>query len=69
MVIGKSKNLIITDYHPKVLENAQYNVQLNHCQDSIQVKELDWFKVVDAEFTLPVEPHEVVIAADVIYDK
>lgn len=58
----------MTDYHPKVLENAEYNVKINGCMDTIQVRKLDWFEIIK-EDEPSIQPFLTVLAADVIYDK
>ncbi|KAI8642171.1 putative methyltransferase-domain-containing protein [Parasitella parasitica] len=57
----------VTDYHPRVLENVAYNVELN--QSRAKVSKLDFIKVAKGECD---EWHnqkfDVVIASDLLYE-
>ncbi|CAO3608327.1 unnamed protein product [Mucor fragilis] len=57
----------VTDYHPRVLENVAYNVELN--KSRAQVSKLDFIKVAKDE---AIEWHnqkfDIVIASDLLYE-
>jgi predicted nicotinamide N-methyase len=57
----------VTDYHPRVLENVAYNIQLN--QSKAQVSKLDFIQVAQGE--APEWEHvqyDIVIASDLLYE-
>lgn len=51
--------IVATDYHPAVLQNLMRNAQTNNV--SVQVEVLDWSRPP------PLEPYDVILAADVVY--
>jgi len=61
-----AKKVVMSDYHPKVIENANFNVQANKCHQAEVIK-LDWF-----DFGTPNQPihtpFQVIIASDVVYE-
>jgi len=61
-----AKSILLTDYHPKVIENAQHNVNLNNCDHNTNVLAFDW-TLVD-QIDLDNKQFECIMAADVVYD-
>lgn len=66
--LGVQFEVMATDYHPAVLENLQENVAHNFgpCVDAVQVEKLDW---ADPPVVEECDRFDIVLAADVIYDK
>lgn len=57
----------VTDYHPRVLENVAYNIQLN--QSKAKVSKLDFIQVAkgEGEDWKDVQ-YDIVIASDLLYE-
>lgn len=57
----------VTDYHPRVLENVAYNIQLNGSK--AQVSRLDFVKVARGESPeWENVQYDIVIASDLLYE-
>ncbi|OBZ86555.1 Protein-lysine N-methyltransferase rrg1 [Choanephora cucurbitarum] len=57
----------VTDYHPRVLENVAYNIQLN--QSHAQVSKLDFIEVaLDQSPEWQDRTFDIVIASDLLYE-
>ncbi|KAI8352100.1 putative methyltransferase-domain-containing protein [Blakeslea trispora] len=57
----------VTDYHPRVLENVAYNIQLN--QSRARVSQLDFVEVaLDQAVEWQDRTFDVVIASDLLYE-
>ncbi|KIJ53752.1 hypothetical protein M422DRAFT_25553 [Sphaerobolus stellatus SS14] len=65
---GVKVEVLATDYHPAVLENLRGNVARNFAltEGVVQVEKLDW---VDPPALAEADKFDVILAADVIYDK
>ena len=67
-----AKNITLTDYHPRVVENSSYNVTLNGISNDIAtVSNLDWFDFVEGgsmgNGRFQRNSFDVILAADVVY--
>lgn len=65
------KKIIMTDFHPDVIENLQFNIDLNLNQSSTSMscETLDWayFTDADVDHLLSELPNPIILAADCIY--
>eukprot|EP00048_Salpingoeca_helianthica_P022522 m.18733 g.18733 ORF g.18733 m.18733 type:complete len:344 (-) comp7431_c1_seq1:301-1332(-) len=60
-------SVLVTDYVPSVVENAQRNIEINDCTAVAVARILDWTKIHEEESALSGQ-YMTVLAADVIYD-
>lgn len=62
-----AKEIHVTDYHPRVLENVAYNIQLN--QSKAKVSKLDFIQVAKDESPEWKDVrYDIVIASDLLYE-
>ncbi len=64
---GGAAGVVLSDYHPSVLQCATHNAAANDCTPLCQVVALDWlhYELSDA---MQLGPFDVVVAADVLYE-
>lgn len=69
LIVSRScqpEELILSDCHENVLRLLRENVELNACQETVRVIDLNWDDASELD-NLNVDP-EVILAADVVYD-
>lgn len=63
-----AKKIIMTDFFPAVLENANYNSEKNGGRDVIEVHSLDWNDWPTAQLSIG-RRFPLIIGADLVYDE
>ncbi|CAG8613557.1 10337_t:CDS:2, partial [Paraglomus brasilianum] len=61
--------VVLTDYHPQVLSNAAYNIQLvQSLQSEILLHRLDWQEIAEGADKAIDETFDIIIGADIVYE-
>jgi len=61
--------VVLTDYHPQVLSNAAYNIQLaQSLQSEILLHRLDWQEIAEATDKAIDETFDIIVGADIVYE-